>query len=411
MKKRMRISMAVALALILGRSGCFHFGNVAEAAEQGRMVSEEMGEDTAGETLSSASGSQEDRNETVGADTEQKVFIGIEDSEEQQEVQESLEGTDYSEGSAGDEGKEEAGQTGGDSVESSKEESSINESSAADGSKEGSDLNNSSISGGSEEESSQESGEDKGVGSVSAGDAAGDIEGSLGASGAREPGIDENGVAEDAMGLQMPEEIRVVIDPWEIDGMGQVYSDEYVIRNTGETAVKLNLYGLTCRPREENGVIVRVDKESIHDGDNKAIYMELVFGNGDRVIFWEEESEYTVEVQPGEELLLYFSGEVNENAAQAWAGSDIMVSMSYRWDDGKQEEQARRKGLERKARRERCLLRRYPTKSQKAVLRTKLVKPQTGIWTCFRTERQRKAKVRLPTQILRRGICHQKGML
>lgn len=34
--------------------------------------------------------------------------------------------------------------------------------------------------------------------------------------------------------LQIPQKLEVVIDPWEMDGKSQIYSEQYVIRNDGK---------------------------------------------------------------------------------------------------------------------------------------------------------------------------------
>lgn len=132
--------------------------------------------------------------------------------------------------------------------------------------------------------------------------------------------------------LQIPQKLDVVIDPWEIDKKGQVYSEEYTISNTGDIPGILTLSNLACRPREKSGVIIRTDKEGLHDSGDKAIYMEMLFGNGEQIIFSQENSQYQKELMPGEELSIRFAGEVNENAFGKWENNDIAVSVVYSWE-------------------------------------------------------------------------------
>ena len=113
--------------------------------------------------------------------------------------------------------------------------------------------------------------------------------------------------------LQIPQKFEVVIDPWEMDGKGQIYSEQYIISNTGDTPGILTLSNLVCRPQEQSGVVVRTDKEGLHDSGDKSIYMEMLFGNNERIVFSEESSQYQTELAPGEELPVCFVGEVNEN--------------------------------------------------------------------------------------------------
>lgn len=132
--------------------------------------------------------------------------------------------------------------------------------------------------------------------------------------------------------LQMPQELRVTIDPWEVAGKGQIYSEQYVIRNTGEDAGVLTLSGLTCRPREGSGVSVSTERDGIHKDERKSIYMEMLFGTGDRAVLSEEGGEYQTELKPGEEVTLEFAGEVNEYASGSWDSRDITVGAVYSWE-------------------------------------------------------------------------------
>lgn len=131
--------------------------------------------------------------------------------------------------------------------------------------------------------------------------------------------------------LQIPQKLDVVIDPWEIDKKGQVYSEQYTISNTGDTPGILTLSNLACRPREKSGVIIRTDKEGLHDSGDKAIYMEMLFGNGEQIIFSQENSQYQKVLMPGEELSICFAGEVNENAFGKWENNDVAVTVVYSW--------------------------------------------------------------------------------
>ncbi len=132
--------------------------------------------------------------------------------------------------------------------------------------------------------------------------------------------------------LQMPQKLEVVIDPWEMDGKGQIYSEKYQIRNTGEDTGRLTLSGLTCKPREKSGAIVRTDRNGIHEDKRKSIYMEMVFSTGERIVLSEEGAGYEAELRPGEEISLEFSGEVNEYASGSWDNEDIIVGVVYSWD-------------------------------------------------------------------------------
>ena len=132
--------------------------------------------------------------------------------------------------------------------------------------------------------------------------------------------------------LQIPQKFEVVIDPWEMDGKGQIYSEQYVIQNKGEKAGILTLSCLICNHQGQDRVIVKTDKAGIHDNKEKSLYMEMVFGNGERIVLSEENSEYQVELRPGEELFICFTGEMNEYAEEGWKNGDVNVGIRYLWD-------------------------------------------------------------------------------
>lgn len=132
--------------------------------------------------------------------------------------------------------------------------------------------------------------------------------------------------------IQIPEKLNVVIDPWEIDQKGQIYSEEYVIKNTGDVSGILTLSDLACKPEKHSGVIVKKNKKKIHDGEDKSIYIEMLFGKKERIVLSQESSQYQTELKPGEELAIRFSGEVNENAVKTWEGDDIAISAIYSWE-------------------------------------------------------------------------------
>lgn len=131
--------------------------------------------------------------------------------------------------------------------------------------------------------------------------------------------------------LQIPQKLEVVIDPWEMDEKGQIYSEEYVIRNDSKTPGILTLSNLACKVSERSGAVVVSSQAGIHDGFEKLIYMQMIFGNDDKVVLSQENTAYEVELQPGEELSVGFEGEVNENAPEGWQNGDVAVSVVYSW--------------------------------------------------------------------------------
>lgn len=135
----------------------------------------------------------------------------------------------------------------------------------------------------------------------------------------------------DIVSLQIPQKLGVVIDPWEIAGKGQIYSEPYTIQNTGEETGILTL-SFSCRKGEGSTAVIRTDTAGLHDDENKSIYIEMTFGDAERIILTEEGLEYQAELQPGEELSVSFAGEVNEYASDGWGDADLEIEGVYFWN-------------------------------------------------------------------------------
>lgn len=132
--------------------------------------------------------------------------------------------------------------------------------------------------------------------------------------------------------LQIPQKLDLMIDPFEINGKGQIYSENFIIKNAGTGAGILTLSNIVCKPGDESEVTVVTDNEGMHATYEKYVYAKIVFGNGDEIVLSQEGSEYEIRLLPGEELHFCYSGEVNENALQSWKEHDVTVGVIYSWD-------------------------------------------------------------------------------
>ena len=104
-----------------------------------------------------------------------------------------------------------------------------------------------------------------------------------------------------------------------------------MIKNVKDTAGVLCLSELVCNAGEGSGVIIKTDKQELHDADKKFVYVKIVFGNGDTLVLSPEGNRYEIWMEAGEELSFSYSGEINENADESWKEHDIRVSMRYSW--------------------------------------------------------------------------------
>lgn len=133
------------------------------------------------------------------------------------------------------------------------------------------------------------------------------------------------------MCLQLPEKLQIVIDPWEIDGEGQIHSEPFVVKNIGNASGTLTLTFI-CRMDEKDGVNMKETREGLHDSNQKLIYMKVALGNGEEAAFTREGAQCQAQLQPDEELSLRFEGEVNENAEEPWESGDIEIEGMYIWE-------------------------------------------------------------------------------
>ena len=130
--------------------------------------------------------------------------------------------------------------------------------------------------------------------------------------------------------LQIPEKLEIVIDPWEIDERGQIYSEPFIVKNLGNAPGVLTL-SFVYGANGEDGANICDTQEGFRASGEKLIYMKVVFGNGEEFVFTREGVQCEAELGPGEELTLWFSGEVNEYAEEPWKSEDMEIEGIYSW--------------------------------------------------------------------------------
>jgi hypothetical protein len=145
----------------------------------------------------------------------------------------------------------------------------------------------------------------------------------------------------------IPATVTIVIDPFEIDGRGQVFSEDYAIRNDGESDVLLTFTDMRCvfANDEDFEALARPFNEA-GASDRKSIHLMLNLGREDLppVVLTDPGRETGTEISAplraarneadgaASSLTLSFSGSVNHNPAKAWRDGDIKVYLSYRLD-------------------------------------------------------------------------------
>ena len=128
------------------------------------------------------------------------------------------------------------------------------------------------------------------------------------------------------LSLQVPSNLDIVIDPWNLSGRGQVYSERFTIMNSGNVPYTLWLRDMTCTA---GGGAIPVGSAGEIYNEAASVYLELVFENGDSRVLSAESQDYEVVLRPGEELAFRITGAVNERGAEDWGEKQVSISMKY----------------------------------------------------------------------------------
>lgn len=146
-----------------------------------------------------------------------------------------------------------------------------------------------------------------------------------------EDSVSENDLNESDTVLQIdvPERIDFMIDPWEIMGRGQIYSNEFTIHNTGNVPIFLDMSDIGCYFSEESTAVINQDFSTIYNDERKAVYLELVFNFGDRIIISEQSVSYGRILNPGEKIIFWFTGKVSNSSFDKWKSGEISIKFEY----------------------------------------------------------------------------------
>lgn len=143
--------------------------------------------------------------------------------------------------------------------------------------------------------------------------------------------VDVYGLTKEIIQLQVPENIDFVVDPWGVAGQGQVYSGKYAIRNCGTQEGMLYLSNIVCFQGDAANVVVTEDKQGISKGEEKSVYIEIVFDDGETLVLSQKEQEYCIRLAPNEEIVFWINGAVNSGMTDSWKNNDVKISMTYRF--------------------------------------------------------------------------------
>jgi hypothetical protein len=142
------------------------------------------------------------------------------------------------------------------------------------------------------------------------------------------------------LNVLVPMRVSVTIDPFELNGEGQIFSEPYYINNQGDYDVLLTFTDLVITYSDENNFEPLAHPFSAQSGSKlKSIYMLMKFDRNDMadVILTntEREGEVTIHLtsnlqDDGNSYISFsFEGNVNELPDTAWTSGDVHFDLVY----------------------------------------------------------------------------------
>lgn len=145
----------------------------------------------------------------------------------------------------------------------------------------------------------------------------------------------------DVLNVIVPTRVTITIDPLELDGQGQIYSNIYNIINYGEVDVLLTFTDIKVTfSDDENFEALNQPFNERINSDLKSIYMLMNFGRADvpPTIITDpgRTGEISIPLSAAQNdaaetsrVLLNFSGSVNHLPEIPWQNDDVSISLTY----------------------------------------------------------------------------------
>ena len=135
----------------------------------------------------------------------------------------------------------------------------------------------------------------------------------------------------------VPSSMSFVIDPFELAGRGQIYSEGFPIINCGETDVLLmiaNIKAIFANDTDFEPLAEPYRNESLHA--EKSVYLVLDFGRDDTppIVLTDSDADSSVYTilyagQTDSACTLSVNGSVNPSPAEDWQAGDIKIQLTY----------------------------------------------------------------------------------
>lgn len=158
--------------------------------------------------------------------------------------------------------------------------------------------------------------------------------------------------------VNFPTSVKAYLDPENLSGLGEIFSQKYQIANYGNTdvAIKINnidviynftqeLYEFSDEAVEEDGSDKKImNIQMIWDNKNENIekVLDIEEGKNDEYVIYLKAAKYDengnfVEINPAGRGEFYFSGSINSNHNINWFNGELSVNFGYSIIDAEKE--------------------------------------------------------------------------
>lgn len=132
------------------------------------------------------------------------------------------------------------------------------------------------------------------------------------------------------MSFQVPDNLDFVMDPFEINGRGQIFSKEYYFSNLGSERIRVKLSAIQCFMAE--GVKMAGEGEAsqaVIESKEKVLQLQLIFGTGESITLTEGSGEYEMVLEPGQKIGLCIAGSMSRYPEISWESEDVRLALVY----------------------------------------------------------------------------------
>ena len=157
--------------------------------------------------------------------------------------------------------------------------------------------------------------------------------------------------------VSFPAKTKAYLDPGDVSGEGQIFSEHYKVENYGNTDISIKIKNISIRClsdqdiysfTEEDVIDPRSTIKKLHidmvweDGNGQEKVLHISEGARDEVVLFLKAASYDengnfISLMEGGGGSFYFTGAVNRNPGLQWEDGEIVITFSYEITDAEAE--------------------------------------------------------------------------